>query len=159
MKCTNLTCTFAEFWQTQNPNLSKIENVTFTQKVPSRPFPGIPSLLRLVHGSSYGKKKEQQPLEESTKQHDDSAMLTVTCTSRDPARLGHALTNSPIWSRVRPVPTLKCWTPNRAPGLLTFHANIIVTTFVVWPPNSQQLRYHKIWIERGTAKGMQSKEK
>lgn len=55
---------------------------------------------------------------------------------------GNLFTNFTIWSKISPVPILICFTYNKAPGLLIFHANIIVTIFVACPPNAQ-IRYYK----------------
>lgn len=65
---------------------------------------------------------------------------------------GNLFTNFTISSKISPVPILICFTYNKAPGLLIFHANIIVTIFVVWPPNAQQIRYYKSKWKEGLLK-------
>lgn len=56
---------------------------------------------------------------------------------------GNLFTNFTISIKISPVPILICFTYNKAPDLLIFHANIIIIIFVIWVPNAQHIKYYK----------------
>lgn len=88
------------------------------------------------------------------KQHKYSIMLNVTCISHiSCTSLAIYSPTSPVWSKLSPFPLLICicFTHNRAPGLLTFHANKIVNNLYGLVSKCTADWYYKIGIERRAA--------